>query len=65
MLETYQNIKGNKSNANKQNKINMASWHLNKTHKERKSNKLNMEKNTQTTWKIIKLKQSQTESNNI
>ena len=24
-----------------------------------------MEKNTQTTWKIIKLKQSQTESNNI
>ena len=24
-----------------------------------------MEKNTRTTWKIIKLKQSQTESNNI
>ena len=44
MLEKYQNIKGNKSNANKQNIINMASWQLNKTHKERKSNKLNMEK---------------------
>ena len=44
MLETYHNIKVNKSNTNKQNKINMASWQLNKTHKERKSNKLNMTK---------------------
>ena len=55
MLETYHNIKGNKSNTKKQNKINMASWQLNKTHKERKSNKLNMaKKNTQATWKIIR-----------
>ena len=54
MLEAYHNIKGNKSNTKKQNKINMASLQLNKTHKERKSNKLNMAKNTQTTWKIIR-----------
>ena len=54
MLETYHNIKGNKPNTNKQDKTNMASWQLNKTHKERKSNKLNVEKNTQTTWKIIR-----------
>ena len=44
MLEAYHNIKGNNSNTNKQNKISMASWHFNKTHKERKSNKLNMGK---------------------
>ena len=51
MLKTYHNIKGNK-----QHKLNMASWQLNKTHKERISNRLNKEKILKQTWKIIKHK---------
>ena len=41
----------------------MASWHLNKKHKERISNKLSMAKILKQTWKIINInivKQNQT-----
>ena len=40
----------------------MANWQLNKAHKEIISNRLNMAKILKQTWKIINVKQSQTES---
>ena len=49
-------IKENESNIIKQNKLNMECWQLNKTHKEKISNKPNMEKRLKQTWKIIKHK---------
>ena len=56
MSKTYHNIKGNKENIIKQNKLNVTSWKLNKTHKEIISNNLNMAKILKQTWKIIKPK---------
>ena len=53
MLKTYYNIKINKLNTIKQNKLNMSSWQLNKTHKEIISNRLNMPKILKQTWKIV------------
>ena len=56
MLKIYHNIKGNIWNTIKQNKLNMASRQLNKTHKEIMSNWLNITKILKQTWKIIKYK---------
>ena len=40
----HHNIKGNKQNTIKQNKLNMESWQLNKTYKEKILNKPHMAK---------------------